>query len=173
MAAGRKPDPGRERRGTGNRPAQGARRAPRAAPELEPPELEGEEAAPSLAERFPPPASLPEWVHGRWRDVIEDLGGSDHMRVSYLPAIEAYCAAIAVHAEATQHLRENGLIVLAENGPRANPMIRVQKDAAATILRFADALGMTPAGRIRLGLMEVAGKSILLGIQREIQRAVS
>ena len=158
MTKGRPADPSRARRGTGNRPAQGTPRAVKVAPAIA-------AAVPAQIERFPPPETLPEIVHPVWRAIVEDLGGSNHMRESYLPALTSYCEAVWLHAEASANIHEYGILVKGERGPMPNPLIRVQKDAAATMLRYAESLGLTPAGRIRLGLMEVTGMSLLGSLQ--------
>ncbi len=46
-----------------------------------------------------------------------------------------------------------------------NPLIRVQKDAAQTIRQLSDVLGLNPTARIRAGLQEVVGASLVLGIR--------
>jgi P27 family predicted phage terminase small subunit len=84
------------------------------------------------------------------------------MRESFVPQIQAYCEAVAVHAAASANIQQFGVLVKGANGvPVANPLLRVQKDASATMLRFAESLGLTPAARIRLGLMEITGMSLL------------
>lgn len=163
MTKGRPADPSRNRRGTGNRPAQGTPKVVKAAPVL------ATDVVP--VEQFAPPATLPEVVHAVWRAIIDDLGGANHMRESYLPAVTAYCEAVYIHAEASANIHEFGILVKGANGtPMANPLIRVQKDAAATMLRYAETLGLTPAGRIRLGLMEITGMSLLGSLQDSLDR---
>ena len=161
MTKGRKPDPTRAKRGTGNRPAHGAVKVIETSP------LVAVDAAP---EEFPPPETLPEIIHPVWRSVISDLGGANHMRESYLPAVTAYCEALYIHAEASENIHQFGVLVKGPNGPMPNPLIRVQKDAAATLLRYAETLGLTPSGRIRLGLMEVTGMSLLGSLQDSLDR---
>lgn len=90
------------------------------------------------------------------------------MRDSYLPAIRAYCEAVYLHAEASANIHEFGILVKGPSGPMANPLIRVQKDASATMLRLAETLGLTPAGRIRLGLMEITGMSLLSSLNESL-----
>ncbi len=51
-----------------------------------------------------------------------------------------------------------------------NPSIKIQKDAAATMLRYAETLGLTPAARIRLGLMEISGMSLLSTLNQAIDK---
>lgn len=86
------------------------------------------------------------------------------MRESFLPALSAYCNAVYIHAQASANIQQYGVLVKGPHGPVANPLLKVQKDAAATMLRMAETLGLTPAARVRLGLMEVTGMSLLAGI---------
>lgn len=162
MTKGRKPDPTRERRGTGNHPKPGQARKTNVPVIAVSTEL-------SIVDEYPPPDSLPALVHDTWRAVVRDLGGSNHMRDSYVPALSAYCEALYVHAEASANIHKFGVLVKGPNGaPIPNPMIKVQKDASATLLRYAEALGLTPSGRIRLGLMEVTGMSLLASLNSGI-----
>lgn len=165
MSKGRKPDPARANRGTGNRPAQGTPRVRAAAPVVAKQSVVAVKPAP---EQFPPPASLPATIHSTWRAIVSDLGGNNHMRETYLPAITAYCEAWWIHEEATANIHQFGVLVKGPSGPTANPLIRVQKEAAATMLRYADVLGLTPAGRIRLGLMEITGMSLLSSLNASL-----
>ena len=50
----------------------------------------------------------------------------------------------------------------------ANPMLRVQEDAADTIVRVASELGMTPTARVRLGVRMLEGVAVLDTIQRRL-----
>lgn len=152
MAKGRPADPTRARRGTGNRPKPGEAKKARPAAPVEVAKIE----------KFPPPATLPEQVHDVWRAIVADLGGANNLRESYLPSLNAYCQAVYIHAQASANIVQYGILVKGANGsPMANPLIKTQKDAAATMLRFAESLGLTPAARIRLGLMEITGMSLL------------
>lgn len=83
------------------------------------------------------------------------------MRASFVPSVEAYCMAVYIHAQASANIQQYGVLVKGAAGPIANPMLKVQKEAAATMLRYAETLGLTPAARIRLGLMEITGMSLL------------
>lgn len=151
MAKGRPADPKRAVRKTGNRPLPGEAKKARPVSPL-----------PVPVESFPPPETLPAEVHDVWRAVVADLGGANHMRPSFLPAITAYCDAVYVHAQASAHIAQIGILVKGANGvPITNPLLKTQKDAAATMLRYAETLGLTPAARIRLGLMEITGASLL------------
>lgn len=164
MPKGRPPDPLRARRGTGNRPKPGEAKRSKAGAEIV-------LVAPGAVEAFPPPAELPAAVHHVWRAAVVDLGGANNLRESFLPTIGAYCQAVYVHAQASANIAEYGILVKGPGGtPIANPLLKVQKDAAATMLRYAETLGLTPAARIRLGLMEVTGMSLLAGLNATLDR---
>lgn len=90
------------------------------------------------------------------------------MKQSYIPALTAYCQAVYIHAEASANIQQFGILVKGTHGPIANPLLKVQKDAASTMLRYADTLGLTPAARIRLGLMEITGMSLLSSLNASI-----
>lgn len=160
MAKGRPPDPTRNKRGTGNRPKHGTAKVVKAAPVLH------VKSETELA--FPIPADLPEAVHEVWRAAVQDLGGANHMRETYLPALRVYCDAVHAHALATANINQYGVLVKGASGPIPNPLLKVQKDAAATMLRYAETLGLTPSGRIRLGLMEVTGMSLLASLNETL-----
>lgn len=154
MTKGRKPDPSRARRGTGNRPKPGeAKPAKAVVPAVAAEVLPGR--------KFPPSELVPQEVHDVWHAVIDDLGGANNLRASYLPQVEAYCLAVYTHAQAAAGVAKLGVLVKSGDKTIINPAIRVQKDAAATMLRYAESLGLTPAARIRLGLMEITGMSLL------------
>lgn len=154
---GRPVDPSRARRGTGHRPKPGEAKRSKAVVAVP-------AALVDLPAPFPPPADLPEPVHEVWKAAVADLGGANHMRESFIPALQAYCNAVYVHTQAVANIQQYGVLVKGPNGPIANPLLRVQKDAAATMLRYAETLGLTPAARVRVGLMEVTGMSLLAGL---------
>ncbi len=165
MAKGRPADPARARRGTGNRPKPGeAKKVKAIVPTIN--------SVIQVAEPFPPPLDLPEQVHDVWRAAVADLGGANHMRDSFQPVLFAYCNAVYVHAQAVANIQQYGVLVKGPHGPISNPLLKVQKDSAATMLRMAETLGLTPAARIRVGLMEVTGMSLLAGLNATLDGKV-
>lgn len=164
MTRGRPADPARARRGTGNRPKPGEAKPAK-------PIVPLTVLAVEPVEQFPPTPTVPTEVHDVWRAAVADLGGANNMRESYVPALEAYCLAVYLHAQAAANLRRYGVLVAGQRGPMPNPMLKVQKDAAATMLRYAETLGLTPAARIRLGLMEITGMSLLSTLNAGLDRA--
>jgi len=160
MTRGRKPDPGAEKRGTRKRPTTS--RAPSQALAM-PDELAlTRPAAPDDLD----PALVPIW------DAIMDDLGSRGANPSAFRAVDAVLVrtlvdAIGLHQQATAKIAATGLLVKSRLGePIVNPLVRVQKDAAATILRLTDSLGLNPAARVRLGVMQLAGQSILAASRR-------
>jgi len=77
-----------------------------------------------------------------------------------------------VHLEASAKVREFGVLVAGPSGPIPNPMIRVQDNAARTIRLLSENLGLNPIARIRAGIMEVAGASMVLDIRERLVREI-
>jgi P27 family predicted phage terminase small subunit len=97
--------------------------------------------------------------------ILSDMSAMRTLRAVDLPMVRAYCEAVYVHDEASRKIHEYGVLVKGSTGPVANPMLKVQKDAAGTIRQLSDVLGLNPLARIRGNLMEVAGQSLALGIR--------
>jgi len=157
MAKGRPTDPRRAKRATGNRPLPGEVAH---APGL-PVEAEVLEAD--------PPADLPAEVHDVWRVAVAEMGGNRHLRPVDLVQLKVWCEAVWVHAQASANVHKFGVLVKGASGPIANPMLRVQKDAAATIRQVSDVLGLNPLARIHAGLMQVAGAGMVMGIRERLE----
>ena len=154
-------------------PKPRAPRKSRAKPSTDVEVLEGEvvgQVEPTVElDPFRAPDSLPWQVRGIWDIAVADLGGSGRMREAYLPQLIAYCEAVYLHKRASTALQDDDLTVFGAMGGRTvNPLIRIQKDAALVMLRFADSLGLTPTARMRLALEEVVGMSILQSLKSEL-----
>jgi P27 family predicted phage terminase small subunit len=136
-------DPTRERRRTGHR------------------QVRGEVAvlpADSELDAFVAPADLPAYAREVWDIVVTDLVGTGRLYKSDVLMVKAFCEAAYVHAEASANIHRFGLNVKTVDGRIiTNPMLRVQKDAATTMRQVSDVLGLNPLARVRAGLMEAAG----------------
>jgi P27 family predicted phage terminase small subunit len=156
MAKGRPIDPTREKRGTGHRPKPS-------------------ETAIAVASSAPiacfadPPADLAPEAHDMWRVAVEELASLRTLHESDLPLVEMLVSAAYRHRQARAQIDQYGPLVKGKNGPMVNPMLRVEKDMAASYLRLAETLGLTPVARLRLGLITLAGQSILEGIDKELE----
>jgi P27 family predicted phage terminase small subunit len=155
---GRPPDPKRARRGTGHRPLAGHR-----------PPLELTVPALDLPE---PPAMLPPEGRETWRLVTGDLVQRGLVQAD-LPLVEMLVMAFVRSRQARAEIAKTSVLLSYEGRALAHPMLRVEKDTAATYLRLAETLGLSPAARVRLGLMQAAGQSILLTIAERVARAVA
>lgn len=152
------PDQSRGKRATGHRPVKSLTVA------------EGGSA--QLSEAPAAPAALPEGFAPIWDAVVADMGGRRQLRPVDLPQVYAYAEAVWLHAEASKELHTSGLFVEGPAGRDVlNPAIHAQAKAAATMLRFAAELGLTPAARIRLAVEEITGMSILAGLNASLDAA--
>jgi P27 family predicted phage terminase small subunit len=151
---GRPADPTRARRGTGNRPQAGQAKTTEivALPKTTLPE---------------PPADLPPAAQEMWQRVIVELAPRG-LRDADLESIAMMCYSAHIHREAREKIMETGVLVKGPRGPMVNPLVKVARDEAATYLRLANEFGLTLASRLRLGLMQLAGESILSSLNREI-----
>lgn len=159
MARGRPKDPARARRGTGNRPAS----TPPAAPATLPGGIVGYEA----------PPDLPDVARRAWELCVAEMGANRQLRASDLVLLRAYVEAVYVHAEASAKVHEFGVLVSSPRGPIPNPMIRVADNAARTIRLLSENLGLNPMARIRAGIMEIAGASMVLELRQNLVRELS
>jgi len=159
---GRPPDPKRKKRGTGHRPLAGQRPPLElTVPSLEPPE---------------PPATLPPEGRETWRLVTSDLVQRGLVAAD-LPLVEMLVKAAVRSWQAGEQIAREGVSITRASATdeytTLNPMLKLEKDSAATYLRLAETLGLSPAARVRLGLMQVAGQSMLLTIAERVARAVA
>lgn len=154
-----KADPTRARRQTGNRPKPGEAKPAKEVVRLEP-------AAPVYP---PPPAGIVGPGVGIWEQVIAELWPRG-LRESDLEGVRMMVVAAVRHRQAAASIDEYGIIVEGPRGPMVNPAVRVEKDSAATFIRLAEAFGLTLAARLRLGLLQLAGESILQSISKDLDR---
>jgi P27 family predicted phage terminase small subunit len=92
----------------------------------------------------------------------------------------AYCWACGVWHDATQALdrmaeldpKMKGLLVKGDGGPVQNPLIRIARNAADSMLRAAGEFGMTPVARARIssGVSPPSGPSKFDGLLAVIDR---
>ena len=160
MPRGRPADPTRERRGTGNRPKASA---PKSAPV---PVTLTEPALPA------PPLDLPEPARAMYTRIVSELTPRG-LREADLEAVSMMCHSAWLHTEARKKLAETGVLVKGPRGPMVNPLVKVARDEAATYLRLADSFGLTLASRLRLGLMQLTGESILQSLNNDLDASVT
>jgi P27 family predicted phage terminase small subunit len=153
-------DPTRTRRQTGNRPKPGEAKVADLVPTEVKDLVEGKRS-------WEPPADLPELAKPIWNDVVAELEPRG-LRPADLEAVRVMVLAAVRHRQASAAVDQYGLIVEGPKGPMVNPAVKIEKDTAATFLRFAEAFGLTLAARLRLGLMQLAGESILTSLSKDL-----
>lgn len=160
MPKGRPADPTRARRGTGNRPqATQTKSAPVPVTLNEP----------SLPQ---PPSDLPDVAQAMFTRIVTELTPRG-LRDADLEAVAMMCHSAWLHIEARKKLAQTGVLIKGPRGPMINPLIKVARDEAATYLRLADAFGLTLASRLRLGLMQLTGESILQSLNNDLDSSVT
>ena len=163
MPRGKAPDPTRARRGTGNRPKPGEARPSR-------------EIVPAIildpAHALPePPDTLEDGAKQIWLRVVAELD-TRGLKETDLEAVTMLAHAAWAHAETRRWINAQGVVVKdPRNGrPMVNPLLKVARDEASTYLRLANEFGLTPAARLRLGLMTLAGQSLAQALADDLDR---
>lgn len=157
---GRPRDPTRARRRTGHRrkPDEAPKLAVMPAPEREALGLE-------------PPPDLSEEGKLIWTQLLELMGPGSGVR-----PIDAF----GLEALVRQYvrMRQMGAIV-DQYGPIAKrasgdvvptPFARAERDATAAFLRLAEQYGLTTASRLRLGLMQLVGRSLSEALSADLEQ---
>lgn len=116
---------------------------------------------------IPVPVDLPESAQDLFRRVVDELAPRG-LRDVDVEALTLMCHSAWVHTEARRMIQQEGLLVYGPKGPAVNPLIKVARDEAATYLRIAESYGLTFAARLRLGLMQLAGESMLSALSADL-----
>lgn len=105
----------------------------------------------------PPPAELDDASRAVWDYIVAELA---HMGLATRPdrdQLFAYCEAVRLHAQAVVMVHKAGTLIKDRDGyVRLNPAVRVQHQAARSMLLFAREFGLTPAARVQLSAERVA-----------------
>ena len=128
--------------------------------------------APALAQHDPP-VDLPADAAIAWRLAIADMAGNKALAESDLVQLKCWCEAVHVHEEASAGIHAHGLLVKGPRGTMVNPLIRIQKEAAATIRQIGAELGLSPMARIRGNLMAVASQSMALDVRDRLLKILA
>jgi len=152
---GRPKDPTRTRRQTGNR------RKPN-----EPPAMR---AVPAIVDRVPPPPEdLAEEAQAIWRILAAELEPKGLGPGDY-EALRQMVTAAHRAREAARNITKYGLIVEGQRGPMVNPLVKLERDATLTYLKLAEQYGLTLASRLRLGMIQLQGSSLLSTLQSQLE----
>lgn len=161
MPRGKAPDPTRATRKTGNRPKPGEAKV-------------SKEIVPTVvvnpARVLPqPPEGLPDGAVEVWKRVVDELD-TRGLKETDLEAVTMLAHAAWTHAETRRKIAKMGVLVKGPRGPMVNPLLKVARDEASTYLRLANEFGLTPAARLRLGLMTLAGQSLAQALSDDLSR---
>lgn len=158
---GRPKDPTRARRRTGHR------RKPDEAPILR--------ALPAPADpqeethRVTPPEDLAPELRIVWDRIVETLNGVP-LRSADSFGIEALVRQYHRMRQAGALVDQYGVITRTTAGDVAvSPFVKAERDATAAFLRLAEHYGLTVASRMRLGLMQLAGKTLAQALADDLQ----
>jgi phage terminase small subunit len=123
-----------------------------------------------------PPPSLPLAAHELWNTACAELVPRG-LTAAQIPLLEMLVMAAVRNREARAKLAQGSAVLTwgTADAPHfaTNPWVKIEKDSAVTYLRLAETLGLSPAAQVRLGLMQVAGQSMLLTIAERVARAVA
>lgn len=159
MTRGRKPDPNRAKRGTGNRPQQGEKTA---------------RVVPQVVEQDLVTTIAGELPQGLPRDIflcaVGELAG--RLNDTDLEALRMMAWSLYRHEQAQAHVEANGIMVETPFGPKVNPMLKVARDEGTFYLRIADQYALTFVGRLRAGLLQLAGQSLMKDLHSGIAEAI-
>ena len=89
-----------------------------------------------------------------WDGTLRELDAMNLAFAADGPALRCFCEAVVVHRKASAELDGAPLMIVgAMGGLVRNPVLQIQRDAAATIRAFAQEFGLTPSARssIRAG----------------------
>jgi P27 family predicted phage terminase small subunit len=156
MAKGRPRSPGAAARGTGRKHDELAR-----------------VVAPV---RITAPRDLAKPARAMYVTICTELAAT--LRPTDLAAVKTLCETAYYSRCAAEYIAEHGVMIAVDvfdrqgevvgTATRPNPALKIHKETSATYLRLADALGLTPSSRMRLGLMKIVGASLLSQLDAEM-----
>lgn len=159
MTRGRKPDPKRAKRGTGHVPQQGKKTT---------------KVVPQVVEASLVQTIAGELPQGLPRDIfvraVGELAG--RLNDTDLEALRMLAWSLYRHEQAQAHVEAHGIMVDTPFGPKVNPMLKVARDEGTFYLRIADQYALTFVGRLRAGLLQLAGQSLMKDLHSGIAEAI-
>jgi P27 family predicted phage terminase small subunit len=108
--------------------------------------------APSVLPECPPP---PDWLHEfakqEWWRTAPELHVLGLLSSVDTACLAAYCMSYAMWREAAEQLADERLLSETRAGQTCrNPLVKVARDAAADMMRYAAEFGLTPVARTRI-----------------------
>ncbi|WP_051580631.1 phage terminase small subunit P27 family [Pseudonocardia acaciae] len=116
-----------------------------------------DEPQPRPADLTPPEDAAPA-VLAVWRRVVAELEAMNLAFPADADCLRGYCEAVVSHRRACEVLARSGVLVKGLHGNLVrNPALQIQRDAALTMLRFAQEFGLTPSARSSIRAAEATG----------------
>lgn len=111
-----------------------------------------DEPRPALASpNIEPPENLDGPALDEWRRMSRILSDMRVMTVADAAALRLYCEAYALHREATEAVRDQGMVTIAGSGGlKTNPHVTIANQARAIMLKILSEFGCTPSSRSRV-----------------------
>jgi P27 family predicted phage terminase small subunit len=105
---------------------------------------------PALLPKCPePPEWLAQYAKEEWWRTAPQLHVLGLLSSVDMACLAAYCSSYALWRQASEEL--NGLVFTTQaRAPRRNPLIKIIRDAAADMVRYAGEFGLTPVARTRI-----------------------
>jgi P27 family predicted phage terminase small subunit len=104
--------------------------------------------------RPPMPRSLPEEAKAEWRRVVPELESIGILATIDRGVLIRYCTAWADWCELARLLERSGKLIKGQKGNLVrNPLWLMKRDAEQAIADLARQLGLTPAARLRSGVV--------------------
>jgi hypothetical protein len=113
------------------------------------------------------PEGLPRSVFLR---SVAELG--DRVRDTDLEALRLMAWALHRSNEAQRDVEDHGMFENTIYGRRPNPALKVARDEANLYLKIADQYALTFVSRLRAGIMQLAGQSMLQQIHESMASAI-
>lgn len=120
----------------------------------------------------PPPERpyAPRWLSAEakteWDYIVPKLDSQGLLTKVDRATLAAYCEAVATFVDATEWVREKGLIVAGQRkgDAKKNPAVQIARDASHEIARYSRMFGFSPADRAAMegvgGLTGGAGEAL-------------
>lgn len=90
-----------------------------------------------------------------WGQTTQDLQALGLLTSAAADVVRDYVQAYALAIESGAKVREGGLVIETESGPRRNPQTKIAIKAWKKAGRLAGKLGLSPMSRARMGRAEV------------------
>jgi P27 family predicted phage terminase small subunit len=98
-----------------------------------------------------PPVWLDPAAKAEWSRLAPMLGRLGVLTETDADALAAYCEAFTTWRQATQKVRQGGMVVVRDDGsPVVSPWLKIANEAMAQMRAFLIEFGMTPSARARI-----------------------